>query len=438
MKRMFAAYRKELEKEGHKEVWFPAVIPESFLKQEAKHAEFSAEVFWITAAGANKKKLEEPMCLRPTSETGMYNMYSRWIRSWRDLPFKRYQQCQVWRYESTTRPFLRGREFFWIEAHNCFATAKEAEDQIKEDVNTTEKVMHMQFGIPFIFFRRPAWDMFLGTEYSCAADTLTPDGRALQQPSTHFYGNKFAKAFNVKFKDQSGKEKYVYQTTYGPAIWRMIASIISLHGDNKGLILPFNLAPYQVVIIPIYKKDKNKEIASYGSKLASKLRKAGYRVFFDADEERSPGSKFYNWEIKGVPLRIEIGPRDLEKKQVVCMLRHTGKKQVVRVKDVVKHVKRVESTVLLSLRKQADALLKKNIHEAKTYAELEKKIKKGGFVKVNWCSIKEDGEPCAERIETDLLAKVRGIRIDKKEKPTGKCIVCGAKAQHIVYVAKQY
>ncbi len=438
MKRMFSAFRTELEKKGHKEVWFPALIPESFLKQEAKHAEFAAEVFWVTAAGSNKRKLEEPLVLRPTSETGMYNMYSLWIRSWRDLPLKRYQQCQVWRYESQTRPFLRGREFYWIEAHNCFETRQEAEKQISEDIDTTYRVMYKQFGIPFIFFKRPVWDMFLGTEYSCAADTITPDGKALQQPSTHFYGNKFARAFNVKFRDKNGKEKYVYQTTYGPAIWRMVASLIATHGDDKGLILPFNLAPYQIVIVPIYKKGSIKQIDSYCKLISQKLEKAGYRVFIDSDKEDSPGSKFFKWELKGVPLRLEIGPKDFEKKQVVAAQRNTGKKEPVKSSQIVSYVKKFEPTVLNWLIKRADNFFKSRIITAKNFAELKKGIEKGCFVKVNWCSIDEKGQSCAEKIEKELFARVRGIRVDKQEKPSGKCIICNRPAKSVVYIARQY
>jgi prolyl-tRNA synthetase len=212
MKLMFEFLEKELEKNGHAPVWFPAVIPESFLKKEKEHAEFSAEVFWITEAGANYDKLEEKLALRPTSETAMYTMFSMWIRSWRDLPFKTYQNCQVWRYESYTRPFLRGREYFWIEAHNVFATKEEAEKQVEEDMKITEKTMHQKFAIPFIFFQRPQHDKFKGAVNTFAADTLMPDGKAIQLPSTHFLGQNFSKAFDIKFVDKDKKEKYGWQT----------------------------------------------------------------------------------------------------------------------------------------------------------------------------------------------------------------------------------
>jgi len=441
MKRMFDAYEKELDRTGHKEFWVPHVIPEANLKKEAEHAKgFSPQVFWIEKAGAERKRLEEPLVMRPTSETAMYTMYSLWIRSWRDLPFKRYQSGVVFRYEAQTRPFLRGREFYWIEAHDVFATKEGAEAQVKEDIQMTENIMHRQFGIPFIFFRRPKWDTFAGAERTYAADTMNPDGKSLQQPSTHFLGQNFARAFNVKFKDKDEKEQFAWQTCYGPAIWRMIASLIALHGDDKGLVLPFNLAPYQIVIVPIVFKGKEKNVLSTCRKVAQQISKAGYRAHVDDRDEYTAGSKFFDWEIRGVPLRIEIGPKDLVKKQVICVLRHSGKKQSVKTVDLIKYVKKIEPMVLDYLRKQADTLLKNSMREAKTFSQLESEIKKGGFVRVNWCSVTADGEPCAERIEKDLLARVRGIRVDKKEKPkTGaKCVICGKPAKHIVYVAKQY
>ncbi len=439
MKRMYEAYRKELDRTGHKETWYPALIPESNLKKESEHAKgFRAEVFWVERAGSSKKKLEEPLVMRPTSETAMYTMYSKWIRSWRDLPFKRYQGCNVWRYESQTRPFLRGREFHWLEAHNVFATKKEAEAQVNQDMQITETVMHKQFGIPFIFFRRPRWDTFPGAEWTYAADTVGLDGKSLQQPSTHMLGQNFSRAFDIKFIDKNEKEAYGWQTCYGPCIWRMIASIISLHGDNKGLVLPFNLAPYQIVIIPILQKGKTAQIKKACKDLTKKLEKENYRVYFDDREEMSPGSKFYEWEIRGVPLRVELGPRDLANKQVMCVARHNSKKTAVKLSEVVKFVKKLEPTVLNFLTKQADELLKENTRSAKTFSDLKKELKKGGFVRVNWCSVREDGESCAERVEKDFSAKVRGLRVDRKEKPTGKCIVCGQKADEVVYIARQY
>lgn len=438
IKKIFQLYKEELENKDHKEVMFPLLIPKSNFDKEAEHAKgFSAEVFWVTEAGSKHKKLEEPLALRPTSETAMYTMYSSWVRSWRDLPLKRYQEANVYRYEPNTRPFLRGREFFFLEAHNVFRTKKEAEKQTLEDMEITEKVLHEKLAIPFLGFKRPQWDKFAGAIYTCAADTLSPDGRALQQPSTHFYGQNFSKAFDIKFLDKDEKEKYGWQTTYGPCPWRIFASIISIHGDNKGLVLPFNISPYQIVIVPIIFKGKEKEVLSECKKIKKKLKK--YRVFLD-DREDTAGSKFNDWELKGVPVRIEIGPRDIKKKQVVIVRRDSGKKSFVKLKDLNKTISKIEKELFEELKKKADTSLTKNIHNANTYSELKSKLKKGGFVRINFCSIDKEGENCASKIKEELQAEVRGELLSKKEKvkKDSKCVVCGKKANHVVYIAKQY
>ena len=257
---MFEVYKKSLEKRGHKPCKFPSIIPESYFSKESEHVEgFAPGVFWITKGGTDPE-FDERLALRPTSETAMYTAYSDWIRSHRDLPLKIYQACQVWRYETKhTRPFIRDREFHWIEAHNVFATAEEAKAQTIEDMEITQEMLHDSFGIPFFFFKRPEWDKFAGSVYSFAADALMPDGKVLQLPSTHYYGQNFSKPFNIKFTNEKEEEEYGYQTTYGPAISRIYAALISTHGDSKGLVLPFKLAPTQVVIIPIIFKEKKKK-----------------------------------------------------------------------------------------------------------------------------------------------------------------------------------
>jgi prolyl-tRNA synthetase len=343
----------------------------------------------------------------------------------------------VYRYEPTTRPFLRGREFFFLEAHNVFETQKEAEAQTLEDMEITKNVLYGQLAIPFLGFKRPQWDKFAGAVYTCAADALSHDGRALQQPSTHFYGQNFSKAFNIKFLDRKEKENYGWQTTYGPCPWRLVASIISIHGDDKGLVLPFSLAPYQIVIIPIIFKGKEKLVIKECKKVSKILK--DYRTHID-DRPDTAGSKFNDWEIKGVPIRIEIGPQDIKKKQVVIVRRDISKKQAIKQKDLLKYIKKLEKEIIDDLRTKAEKNLKQNIHLANTYSELKNKIKKGGFVRVNFCSLDLDGEKCAEKIKDELQAEVRGERIDKKEKikPGSKCLICGKKANHVVYIAKQY
>jgi len=298
IKRMFDIYEQELDKFGHSPVIFPSVIPESNFEIEADHVEgFAPEVFWITSAGSSGK-LEERLALRPTSETAMYPLYAYWVRSWRDLPLKLYQSGKVWRYEGkSTRPFLRGREFIWIESHNVFTSLAEAEAQTKEDMQISINVMRDRFGIPFIQFERPQWDKFAGALKTLAADTLMPDGRFLQLPSTHLLGDNFSKAFGINYMDEEGKSHLAYQTCYGPAISRIFGALISVHGDDAGLILPFEIAPIQVIIIPILAKKQANKVLNYAEELKTLVSDMGYRVKVDTSDRR-PGDKYYFWEMK--------------------------------------------------------------------------------------------------------------------------------------------
>jgi len=435
MKIMRDFFEEELEKNGHEPVWFPAVIPESFLKKEKEHAEFSADVFWITEAGANFEKLEERLALRPTSETAMYTMFSIWIRGWRELPLKIYHTSQVWRYESVTRPFIRGREFYWIEAHDVFATEGEAIKQVKQDMEMTENVMHEQFAIPFLFFKRPEHDKFKGAVSTFAADSIMPDGRAIQLPSTHLLGQNFSKAFDIKFIDKDEKEKYVWQTCYGPAFWRILGALIAIHGDDKGLVLPPKVAPVQAVIVPIVGKD-DKKIMEKMNETESLLKKSGINVKVDERKEYTPGWKYNFWELKGVPLRIEIGPIDVKKKQVIAVRRDTGQKLAVKDSVLAKTIGKMLDDIQDSLVKKADKLFKESLHEAKDFGELKKILKeRGGIVRTNWCGSKE----CADYIKAETDGgSIKGTLFDKKEKVFGKCVWCKKGAKEVVYVAKSY
>jgi prolyl-tRNA synthetase len=437
MEEMYRSFERELQRKGHLPIWFPAVIPESFFMKEAEHVKgFTPEVFWITHAGT--EKLQEKLALRPTSETAMYTMYSQWIRSWRDLPLKLYQRCQVWRYETkATRPFIRSREFHWIEGHDVFATKEEAENQVREDMDTTEQVMHKKFGVPFIFFRRPEWDKFAGAVYTFAADTLMPDGKVIQQPSTHFLGQNFAKAFDIKFIDKNEKEQVVWQTCYGPAISRIFASVIAIHGDDKGLIFPPEIAPVQVVIVPIPKAGQEEKVNAKCESIKALLEKEGLKVRADYSENK-PGWKFNHWEMMGVPVRIEIGPRDMENMQAVLVRRDTGEKRTIPETDIYHAIKEAGPSITYNLVKKADEWFSSMLHEAKDLHELESQLQKGGFVRIDFCSRGEEGRKCAEKIKDKLHAEVRGTRADTHEVPKGHCIVCGKKAEAVVYVGKQY
>ncbi len=438
MKKMYDIYESELEAHGHQPAWFPALIPESNFLKEGEHVKgFVPEVFWVERAGSDA--LEEKLAMRPTSETAMYQMYSLWIQGASDLPLKIYQSCQVWRCETkATRPFIRSREFYWIEAHDCFATKEGAMAQVHEDMGMAETVIHMQFGVPFIFFRRPQWDKFPGADDTYAADCLMPDGKVLQLPSTHMLGQNFAKVFDVKYLDGTGTSQYVWQTCYGPAISRIYAAIISQHGDDKGLIMPFALAPTQVVIVPIVKGGNEKEIEQKCNELKKTLSNSGLRIHCDFTPN-TPGFKFNQWEMKGVPVRIEIGARELESSEYVVARRGAKEKSKVKEKDLANAIAKMAGELQSDIISIADKWFSGMTHSASTLSDLEKKIKEGGFVRVPFCSTEMDGEKCAEAIKEKMSGNVRGTRFDKHEKPKDeKCVVCGQKAEEFVYVARQY
>ena len=442
MKKMFDFYEKELDKFGHEPVIFPMVIPESNFQVEKDHVEgFNPEVFWIERAG--NETLEEKLILRPTSETAMYPLYSLWIRSWRDLPLKLYQSGSVFRYEGkSTRPFLRSREFWWIESHNVFQTMEEAISQTREDMQIAYNVMTDIFGIPIIYFQRPEWDKFAGAVHTYAADTLMPDGKFLQLPSTHLLGSNFAKAFNITYTDQNGEEKIAYQTCYGPAISRIFGGMIAVHGDNNGLIFPFEVAPKQVIIIPIPKKEDIKHLEDYCKEIEDVLRKNGFRVIMDLSDSR-PGDKYYFWEMKGVPLRFEIGNKEYNKREITIFRRDNRERRTVSFDNLVNAVTEIGNAFTVNIRDRAQKKFDGSIADAKSLDDLEDRINAKKMCKIPWCSIDLDGEDCAMEIKDKLAATVRGR--DMREIDEGivpekgeKCLICGKLASCYVYVGKQY
>jgi prolyl-tRNA synthetase len=434
MEKMYYYMERALQQKGHKPYWFPVVIPEKNLKKESSHVKgFTPEVFWINSHG-NNEPIEEKLALRPTSETAFYQMFSLWVRSYKDLPFKTYQRANVFRYETkATRPFLRSREFHWIEAHCAHATEQDAMKQVYEDMETTKEVLHDIYGLPFIFFQRPLWDKFPGAEKTFAADVLNPDGKVVQQPSTHLLKQTFAEAFNVKFRDKDEKEKYVHLTCYGPAISRIFASVIAVHGDDKGLRFPWEIAPLQVVIIPINDEEKINKLAEKLKKDISKFASAE----IDYTDKR-PGEKFNYWEMKGVPIRIDLGLKDIQNKKITLFRRDLNKKVVVNQNNVLNEIKKISRGITPNLTKKADKLFDNRIRNAKNLKEIKETIRQGAIARCAFCSLDKDGEKCAEIIEKEIEAQVRGTRLDEKEKPSGKCAVCGENAHHIVYIAKSY
>src|SRR3989344_2714622 len=270
MENMFKLYEEALQNRGHVPTFFPTLISEKNLTKESEHvAGFTPEVFWLKT-----EKGEEKLALRPTSETMFTPMFALWIRGHKELPMKLYQRGSVFRLDTkSTRPLIRSREIIWIEAHDAFATKAEAEAQVQEDIRTTEEVMHQKFGIPFLPMKRPEWDKFAGAEYTIGSDVFIQDGRLIQQPSTHLMGQKFSRAFNATFKDEGGKENYLYTTAYGPAISRILVSVISTHGDDKGLVIPYCISPVKVVIVPIYDSKNKVKVLKYCEEISSNLNK---------------------------------------------------------------------------------------------------------------------------------------------------------------------
>lgn len=437
MKKIYKLFEEALERKGHEPLIFPSLIPETNFKIESEHVKgFSPQVFWVTEHGAEGEKFEERYALRPTSETAFYQMYSLWIRSYKDLPFKRYQSCQVWRYEGkATRPFFRTREFYWIEAHDAFAREEDAKKQVIEDMETTKEVLLEKLAIPFIFFQRPEWDKFAGAVRSFAADALMPSGKVMQLPSTHFLGQNFSKPFNVKFADEDGKERFVWITCYGPAISRIYGALIALHGDDKGLVLPWDAAPLHIVIVPIFYEKNKEKVIKKCKEIKERLK--GYETRLDDREDHTPGWKFNHWEMMGVPIRIEIGPKDIEKKTITIFRRDIDKKTTIKENSLLKEIERIKKEFTKNMIKKAELQFKESIVGARTISEIKKEIA-DKIVKVNWCSIGKDGEKCAEVIEKDVQASVRGKKVDEKEKAKGNCVICGRKANEIVYIARSY
>jgi len=437
MEKMYHYMEKALQRKGHKPYWFPTLIPETNLKLESSHiGGFTPEVFWVTSHG-NDEPIEEKLALRPTSETAMYPMFSLWIRSYKDLPFKIYQRANVFRYESkATRPFLRSREFHWIEAHCAHATQEDAMKQVHEDMETTKEVLHDIYCLPFIFFERPAWDKFPGAERTFAADVLNPDGKVVQQPSTHLLKQSFSKAFNVQFKDKDEKDKFAWITCYGPAISRIFASVIIVHGDNKGLVLPWKIASKQVVIVPI---NNSPNLIKKAEELKKQLEEKEIDVETDLTEKR-PGEKFYFWEMKGVPLRIEIGEKEIENKELTIFRRDLGTKDKIKEKDLISYIEKTSKEYQTAMIKKSDSLFNERIVEVSQKEDIKKALEEGKIVKTGFCSVGMDGAKCAEIVEKEVGAQVRGTKLEK-EIPSGKtskCSICKKKAQAVVYIAKQY
>src|SRR3990170_29957 len=427
-------FNKKIKATGHNNVYFPMFIPEGFLKKEAEHFEgFVPEVAWVTQGG--ETPLEEKLAIRPTSETIMYATFAKWIRSWRDLPLKINQWCNIVRWETkATKLFLRTREFLWQEGHTAHATSEEAEKEVMDILSEYKDVMENYLAIPVLIGVKTESEKFAGALYTTTLEAMMPDGKALQMGPSHNLGQNFGKVFDIKFIGEDEKEHYVWQTSWGIST-RLIGAVVMVHGDDKGLVLPPKVAPVQVVIVPIpYKDADSTAIESKAKEIADKLKEKNLGVILDNREEYTPGWKFNQWELKGVPVRIEIGPRDLKQQQVTVVRRDICQKIAVKEEEVVGAVEKLLVEIQHNLYAKARVGLEEKTTAVKEYEEFKKVLcEKGGFLKAAWCG----GADCEARIKDETGATIR-VRPFEKEEPSVSCVFCGEKAKETVYFARSY
>lgn len=436
MRNIEAFIHREMERTGHNEVLFPALIPETEFQKEADHiAGFEGEVYWITHAGVNP--LDVRLLLRPTSETAMYSMFALWIRNHADLPFKIYQIVNVYRYETKhTRPLIRVREISrFFESHTAHKDFEDAERQIREDLEIFDRIAKF-LALPYIVSKRPDWDKFPGAFYSLGAEVMMPDGRTLQIGTMHNYKQNFSKAYNIKYETETGDHEYAHQTTFGMSE-RLLAAVMAVHGDDSGLVLPPTIAAIQVVIVPIPKKDSPYDVVAYARGIMEELKNAGIRVHLDDREEIRPGRKFYEWELKGVPIRIEVGPRDVESGKAVIARRDLLEKESVSREEVVEAVRKTMDSIMENLYKRAKEFLESQIKSVDGLEDAKRVFEdRRGIVEIPWCG----EESCGLEMEEILDAKMLGTPYpDEAAKIEGKkCPHCGREAKVIARFARTY
>lgn len=422
---------KRIKKLGVKNAYFPLFIPESLLMKEQKHVEgFAPEVAWITEAGDTK--LNERLAVRPTSEAIMYDSYSKWIRSWRDLPLKLNQWNNVVRWEfKHPVPFLRTREFLWNEGHTAFATKKEAHKEGRHIVRMYKEIMENYLALPVIIGKKSGKEKFAGAEYTISLETVLPNKRAIQGPDFHHDGQNFAKAYEIKYQDENGKEEYVWQNTWAITT-RMIGVMVAVHSDNKGLVIPPKLAENKIVIIPILIKGKEKAVLEKAEQLQKQLRK--FRPILDKREDYSPGWKYSEWEMKGIPLRIEIGPKDLETNSITLVRRDTGNKSQVKLTELKKELKAALRDMQNNLYGKAEKELAESLAEADNYEDFRKEIENRKLVLAPHC-----GKPECEDIIKSEFEGVKTLNSPlKNNKTTKPCIKCGKKSKYKIYFGRSY
>ena len=412
---------------GHVNAYFPLLIPESLLKKEAEHVEgFAPEVAWVTHGG--DEELTERLCIRPTSETIICSMYSKWIQSYRDLPLLINQWANVVRWEKNTRPFLRTSEFLWQEGHTAHATFEEAEAETQRMLEVYREFAQNVLAIPVICGRKSEKEKFAGAQATYTIEAMMQDGKALQMGTSHNLSDHFAKAYDIKYLSKDGKLEHCFTTSWGTST-RMIGGLIMVHGDDRGLVLPPRVAPIQLVILPIAMHKAG--VIEKADEIYAQLKSAGIRVKVD-DSDQTAGWKFNQWEMKGVPVRLEVGPKDIENKQVVLVRRDTHEKYIVPMETLTDTVKKLLDDIHESLYNRALAFREAKTVDATTFEELKNGVN-GGFVRAMWCGDRE----CEDAIKEKTGATTRCMPFEQKHL-SDVCVHCGKPAKAMTYFAKSY
>lgn len=423
---------------GHRNAYFPMLIPESFMQKEKEHIEgFNPELPWVTEAGG--EKLEERLALRPTSETMIGHMYSKWIQSYRDLPMLLNQWANVFRWEKRTLPFLRTSEFLWQEGHTAHATEEEAQAETLQMLDIYADFAENDMAMPVIKGKKTPSERFAGAVDTYSIEGMMKDGKALQAGTSHYLGQNFSKGFDITFLDRDNTHKHVYTTSWGVST-RMIGALVMVHGDDKGLALPPKLAPTQVIMIPIGPPKLREKVMERFGPLQESLASAGIRVRSDLRDE-TPGWKFNEWEMRGVPIRLELGPRDIDSNQCVLVRRDTGEKTPASLENIVSRVKMLLDEIQVNMYKKAHAFLQSNSHlHVETMDDLERHIAASescgglaGWVLAGWCG----DDACEARVKAETKFTTRNMPFAAPMHKT-TCIACGKPAKHTVWLARAY
>jgi prolyl-tRNA synthetase len=431
---MQAGLDKRFKATGHKNAYFPLLVPESFLKREAKHVEgFAPEVAWVTEAGG--EELQERLAIRPTSETIFGHFYSKWIQSWRDLPLLINQWANIVRWEKRTVFFLRTTEFLWQEGHTAHRTAEEAQEETMRMLGVYADFAETELALPVVRGEKTAAERFAGAVATYSIEALMPDGKALQSGTSHFLGQNFARAFDITFLDQDGERNPVWTTSWGMST-RILGGMLMAHGDDGGLVLPPRVAPVQVIVVPIpTRSDEDASRVSEAiSRLIAELTAAGVRVEADWSDKR-PGWKFNEWELKGVPLRLEVGPRDLSSGQVTLVRRDSRAKEQVNVEGAAARISELLDQIQADLFQRARAFRQENTHVAEDYATFKQIMQdQRGFIRAFWCGSTD----CEARIKDETRATIRVIPEDAEAAGSGVCVYCGQPATRQALFAQSY